>query len=123
MVELMLAVLLLSICASAIIQAVSQTGKRANMAGQKALILVEAQNWIENCRAKGKLRTLVAGTSSVQIAVTGVPFPVTRTTSISLVSGYTDLFKVSVTMSWNANTTADQSGSLTLESKVISPDD
>ncbi len=119
----MLAVLLLSICASSIIRAVAQTGKRANMAAQKALILTEAQNWIENCRAKGKLRTLVPGTSSVQLSVTGVPFPVTRSTSIALTSGYTDLYNVKVTMSWNANTTADQSGSLALESKVISPDD
>ena len=123
MVELLMAVLLLSICATAIISAISQTGKRASMAAEKTLILAEAQNWMESSKAKGKMRTLVAGNTSVQLTITGVPFPVTRATSIALVGGYTDLYRVSVTMTWNANTTRDQSGTLTLESKVVSPDD
>lgn len=123
MVELLMAVLLLSICATAIISAIGQTGKRASMAAEKTLILAEAQNWMESTKAKGKMRTLVAGTSNVQIAVPGVPFPVNRSTTIALAAGYTDLYCVSVTMSWDPNTSRDQAGSLTLESKVISPDD
>ncbi len=118
-----MAVLLLSICATAIISAVGQTGKRASLSAEKTLILAEAQNWMETTRAKGKLRTLFAGTSNTNISVTGVPFTVNRATSIALAPGYTDLYDVRVTMSWDANTTRDQSGRIVLESKVVSPDD
>lgn len=123
MVELLMAVVLLSICAAAILNGVTLTGKRASLAAQKALILNEAQNWMESTKAKGKLRTLVAGTSSVSLSITGVPFQVQRNTSIALVPGYTDLYDVSCTMQWNGNTTADQKGAVTLQSKVVSPDD
>jgi len=123
MVELMIAVLILSICASAIIRAITQTGKRSSMSAEKALILAEAQNWMEGVRAKGKARTLVAGTSNVSIAITGVPFQVTRSTTIALSPGYTDLYDVSVRMSWNPNLGREMSGELVLESKVVSPDD
>lgn len=123
MVELLMAVVLLSICATAIISAVGQTSKRASLAAEKALILAEAQNWMETTRAKAKLRTIIPGTGSTVMTITGVPFSVTRATSVALAAGYTDLYNVSVTMTWNANTTRDQSGKILLESKVVSPDD
>lgn len=123
MVELLIAVLILSICASAIIRAITNTGKRSSMSAEKALILAEAQNWMEGVRAKGKMKTLIVGTSSTALSITGVPFSVQRITSIALCPGYTDLYAVNVKMQWNANTTRDQMGEIVLESKVISPDD
>ena len=81
-----MAVLLLSICATAILGSVTQTGKRASIAAEKTLILAEAQNWMESTRAKGKLKTIVAGSTSTALSVTGVPFPVQRSTSIALIA-------------------------------------
>lgn len=122
LVELLICVIFLGLCAAAMLNAVSAAGRQASIAEEKLLALAVAKNELANAQAAAKTGTIVVGTTTTNPTDTGIKYPVSVKTVISAVSGYSDLYQVSSQVTWTADTGAALSGQVTLETYVVTND-
>ena len=118
--ELLVAVVVLGACASIILGAVVTGKSRATYAKRRALALALCCDQIESARSQSLLGNLTAGTTVTPVSLPG-SVSVTVTTVSSLVSGYTNLYQVVSTATWNEGASA-RPDLVTLTTLMRSPD-
>jgi Tfp pilus assembly protein PilV len=120
--ELLVAVVFLAVCASGILACMASARHNASYAGRRALALAAATSVIEGARANAEAGTLATGTTG-PVPVAGMPPSASYTCTVALVTGYTDLYEVTVNLTWT-----DEAGhtprvaSLTLATRMRCPD-
>ena len=122
LVELLICVIFLGLCAAAMLNAVGAASRQASVAEEKLLALATAKNQIAQQQAAARDGTLAVGTSTTNPTDTGIRFPVTVTTTVSAVGGYTDLYQVLTRVSWVSDIGAEHSGAVQLQTYVVTND-
>lgn len=121
LIEVMLAVVFLGICASSILACVTTTGRRMREVEQREQVLAYLQTQIESLASSARRSGSAVSTSS-SLTLTGIAKPVTIEKKVELVSGNTDLYKIDVTAYWYDTVGAkDPSRTLRLTTFVRSP--
>ena len=119
--ELLVAVVFLAVCASGILACLASSRHNAGYAGRRAIALATATSVIEGARSNAANGALVVGTSG-PIPVAGIPAPASYICTVALVAGYTDLYEVTVNLTWTESTTRGSRGdSLQLVTRLRSP--
>lgn len=117
LVELMIALLVLSVCAGALLAGIGQAGSRAGIASEKVIILTAVKNQMDIARQAGRNGNLTAGTNSGAQSLTGLPYPVNFTRTASAVAGEPGLFAVRVVATW-AGADNKRTGTMQLDTLV-----
>jgi Tfp pilus assembly protein PilV len=121
--ELLVAVVFLAACTSAILGCVWSSQTQGGYASRRSAILAAVQAQIYAARAGARSSTLVVGTTTTQVTVSGLQSTVPVVTTVTLVSGYTDLYQVSVTATWTETAgSTTRTDKLTIATNVRSPD-
>src|SRR5579872_7393982 len=97
----MVAVGFLGAGAIALLTCVNTALSRELYSQRRALILAATQNQMDVARSQASFGTIATGSSIKMASAPGLEAGVTITTSIALQSGYTDLYLVNVTATWN----------------------
>ena len=123
MVELLVAVVFLAVCTSAILGCVWATESRGNYATHEAAVLAYLQDTLEEVRSTARTAVPATGTFVTNPVLSSVHEPVTVTTVIALKPGYANLYTVTITADWNErnfrNVRADR---MTISTFVRAPD-
>ena len=124
LVELLVAVVFIGICVSSIISCVTNAAARAVYARRRVILLGYARSAIESTRSSAKASALTTGlTMSVISGVPGFTGSATLSKNITLQSGYTNLYKVNVTINWTEKALGiNRSDSMVLETYMRAPD-
>lgn len=123
LVELLVAVVFIGICVSSIVGSVTNAAARAVYARRRILILGQARNALEQCKATAKKSALTPGTTINIWSPTGFTGTATCTQTITLISGYTNLYKVNETVTWTEKALGiNRSDSMVLETWMRAPD-
>jgi type II secretory pathway pseudopilin PulG len=116
--ELLVATVFLGICAASILGAVTSAIAHTGQAERRSFALGAAEASIEALRASH-----ISSSPSTGSTIDTIPLPGgrsgTRTRVVALVSGYTDLYTVTVTLSWTESFGPD---TITIETLVRAPD-
>lgn len=104
------------------LNAVGAASRQASIAEEKLLALATAKNQIVTKQAAARAGTLTTGSSTTNPTDTGIKYPVTVQTDVTAVGGYTDLYLVVTTVSWTSNVGAEHSGSVRLQTYVVTND-
>lgn len=107
LIELLIAVIFLGIGATTIVSAVSTGATRALYAKHRETALALVQNQIDAVRITSRTSSLTVGTTVTTGGASNIPAGVTVTTTISLVSGYTNLYDVAITATWPEKSKTD----------------
>jgi hypothetical protein len=108
---------------SAIIACVTNSGTRSVYTRRRILMLAAARTELEKTKAAGRTLALVVGNTTTPVVATGFTGSATLAKSISLIAGYTNLYKVTVSITWVEKTGGpNRNDSLTLETWMRSPD-
>jgi len=120
--ELLVAVVLLAISASGIVACVVSSKRNATYAERRAIALAAATSVIERARADAASGTLAVGTVG-PVAVSGIPGSASYTCAVALVPGYTDLYDVTVHLTWKEHTRAgERDDAVDLATRLRCPD-
>jgi len=123
LVELLVAVIFIGICVSSIITCVTNAAARSVYARRRVLILGQVRSAIEQSKSTAKTSALTAGTTISVISVPGLTGNATMTKTVTVVSGYTNLYKVNVTASWTEKALGiNRSDSMVMETWMRAPD-
>ena len=123
LVELLVAVVFIGICVSSIVSCVTNSAARSVYARRRILILGQARSALENSKSTAKTSALTPGTTFSVVSVSGFSGSATLTKTISLVSGYTNLYKVNVSITWTEKALGmNRSDSMTMETWMRAPD-
>lgn len=121
--ELLVAIAFIGVCAGAILACVTSSSTRSTHAKRRAIVLAQLQSEIEQVRSTAKSSSLTTGTVNTTPAMSGFTGTANMSRSITLVSGYTNLYRVLVQMNWTEQTSSGQrSETLLLETNVRAPD-
>ena len=122
LVELLVASVFLGLCASAMLTAIASAQSKADVARLRSIALGLAQDEIANARSAAANGTLTIGTTATTRIDTGIR-SVTITRTVAAVVGFTDLYSVSATVTFNrdvkGNTAAE---TVTISTMVRQPD-
>lgn len=124
MVELLVAVVFIGICVSSIVNCVQTSNKRDVYARRRILMLAQARASIEASRATARTTALTTGVTVANPVTAGFTGTASLIKTTSLISGYANLYKVNVQISWSepAAQGDNRSDSLTLETWMRAPD-
>ena len=124
LVELLVAVVFIGICVSSIVTCVTNAAARSVYGRRRILMLAQARAAIESSKASAKSSSLSTGTFiSALSGIQGFTGTATMTKTVNLVTGYTNLYKVNVTISWTEKALGiNRSDSLVLETWMRAPD-
>lgn len=123
LVELMVCVIFLGLCAGAMLNSIGTAGRQSSIAEERILGVTLAKNELDKARAMARANTLVVGTTTTNPTNTGIKYPVTVTTTVSVAPpGNQDLYLVHAVVSWTSDTTQDHSGSIALDTYVVQND-
>ena len=121
LVEVMLAVVFLGICASSILACVTTTSRRMREVEQREQVLAYLQTQIEALAASSRKLGSASSTSS-SLTLSGISKQISFQKKVELVSGTTDLYKIEVTASWTASANlVDSPRTLTLTTFARTP--
>lgn len=123
LVELLVCVIFLGLCSAAMLNAIAAAGKQASIAEEKLLALAVAKNELAAAQAAARQGSIVEGSTESHPTDTGIKYPVVVLTTISLVSGHTDLYKVNSLVSWTSDVGQEHSGKVQLETYVVTQDE
>jgi len=101
MIEIMVTVAFLAVCAAAIADGVGYSHTQAAYAYRRSVIVSRLQDEIEKARGLAAQATLVAGTSNSTATVTGVEGAVSIKRVTSLHQNSTSLFDVAASATWS----------------------
>lgn len=122
LVELLVCVVFIGLCASAMLGAIGTSSRSSSVAEEKLIGLTLAKNQLDQARADARAGTLSTGTTTTNPTGTGIKYPVTVQRVISAVGGTADLFLVRATVSWVSDIGAQHSGQVALETYVVTND-
>jgi Tfp pilus assembly protein PilV len=123
LVELLVAVVFIGICVTAIVNSVTNAGSRAVYGRRRILMLSVARAELERAKSTAKTTALTPGTTFFSVNAAGFTGTGTETKTIALISGYTNLYKVTVSIAWTEKALGiNRSDSLALETWVRAPD-
>lgn len=100
LMEILIAVTFLAICAVAILDVVMVADTQGSYALRRTQVLSTLQNQIETARGKAAAGTLTGGTTTSLLTIPGIPSTVTVTTTITLRSTSRTLWDVSTSATW-----------------------
>ena len=100
LVESLVAVLIIAVCATPILTAVSSSQERLTEAQQRLIVLQEVQSELDNQRSKARTGLMVVQALVRELNLPTLSDPIEMETSVTLVSGYIDLFQVRITATW-----------------------
>jgi len=122
MVEILIAVAFLGVCAVSILEAVFSANGQASYAARRNLVLIELKNEIESARGLAANGALTEGNTADARALPGIPEKVTVQRSVALQSGSRTLFDVVCRAEWKDETSDEQRDeNLTLATVVFQP--
>lgn len=123
LVELLVATVFLGLCVSAMLSSIAGTQSKADVAKWRAVALGFAQDALASVRSQGAAGTLAAGTATTSHTSAGSP-TVTITKTVSLASGFTDLYAVRILATFTRDVAGNtRTESLQLDTYVRSPDE
>ena len=123
LVELLVAVVFIGICVSSIVACVETSNKRDVYARRRILMLAAARASIEKSRSQAKSAALTTGITTASANTAGFTGSAILTKSITLISGYSNLYKVNVAVTWTEPAQGvNRSDSLILETWMRAPD-
>ena len=123
LVELLVAVVFIGICVSAILSCVTNAAARSVYARRRVLILGQVRTAIEQSRATARTTALAPGNSISVLSIPGFTGSATMTKTTSLVAGYTNQYKVNVTVNWTEKALGiNRSDSMVMEAWMRAPD-
>jgi Tfp pilus assembly protein PilV len=123
LVELLVAVVFIGICVSALVACVSAGDKSSTNGRRRILMLAQARTEIEKSRSLARAAALSPSVVSYNAATSGFTGSATLSKQTTLISGYTNLYKVTVTISWvERSYGVSRNDSLTLETWMRAPD-
>lgn len=121
--EVMVAVVFLSLCSAGILQSVTTAQNRASVAQDRLYALTLAQNTLDTVRRTAKTSALTPAITSTSPSNSGLPGTVTLKQTITAVSGYTNLYSIQVKVTWGSVTLPkNRSSNLTIETILRAPD-
>jgi len=103
LVELMVSVGFLGVGAAALLTCVNASLAQEGYARRRALILAAAENVLDGTRSSASAGSVPTGVTTQALTVAGLQTTVTITETITLQSGYPDLYLVDVAATWNEN--------------------
>ena len=106
LVELMVSVGFLGVGAVALLACVNSSVAMEGYARRRALILAAAENVVDGTRAAASMGTITPGASTQSLTLAGLQSAATLTQTITLQTGYSDLYLVDVTATWNETPSA-----------------
>lgn len=95
--------------------------KSVQRAQDQMWVMGEVQDAIETQRATAYSSALTAGTTTTHSTPGGMSVSVTVTTTIALVTGYSDLYSVAVTGTWQDTILNNNTGTITLTTYMRAP--
>lgn len=123
LVELLVAVVFIGVCVSSILACVTTSGTRAIYARRRMLMLAQARSEIEKTKAQGRTASLTAANTTTSAVVPGFTGTASMAKSVALVTGYTNLYRITVSITWTERGVGtSRSDSLSLETWTRSPD-
>jgi len=118
LVEVLVSLTFLAAVILAILTGVSQSNRRAGMAGRRNAVLTALQSRLAEIRSTADSASLVQGSSEFSIELPSSSDLVSAKQAVSLVAGYSDLYSVSLVATWYEDA---KSQSLSLKSLVRAP--
>jgi Tfp pilus assembly protein PilV len=106
LIEVLLAVVFLGICASSILTCVTATTQKMREVEQRAVVLAHCQALVESLSSSSRRAVPSPLNSTTGITLNGIPDAVTVTRKVQPVVGTSDLFLVEVIATWNRPTFA-----------------
>jgi type II secretory pathway pseudopilin PulG len=124
LVELLVAVVFIGICVSSIVSCVTNAAARAVYARRRILMLGQARSAIESSRSTARTTALTTGAPIFILSgIAGFTGTATMTKTTTLVSGYTNLYKVNVTINWTEKALGiNRPDSIVMETWMRAPD-
>lgn len=124
LVELLVAVVFIGICVSPIVTCVTNAAARAVYARRRILMLGQARPAIETSKATARTSALTPGSQVFVLSgISGFTGTATMTKTITIVAGYTSLYKVNVTINWTEKALGiNRSDSMVMETVMRAPD-
>ena len=121
LVELLCCLAFLSLAVYPMLSCITYSIKSVLRAQDQMMVMGLVQDAIENQRATAYTSALTPGTTSTTSTPTGMLESVTVTTTIALVSGYTDLYSVQVTGTWQDASINGTTGTITVTTYMRAP--
>lgn len=118
--EVLVSASFLAAVASAVLASTTQAHSRAARAERRLAALCQAKTEVAQYRSQAASGALSSGTSSQGITLSAIPGPVTVAKTVGLVASYTNLFSVTVNVTWLEGS---QSESVSIQTYVRAPND
>jgi Tfp pilus assembly protein PilV len=123
LVELLVAVVFIGICVSSLIACVETSNKRDVYARRRILMLAQARASLEASRAAARTAALTPGVTTANPVTAGFTGTASLIKTITLASGYSNLYKVNVQINWSEPAQGmNRADSLVLETWLRAPD-
>lgn len=122
LVELLVAAVFVGLCSAAMLGAIGTSSRATSIAEEKLIALTFAKNELDLARAAANKGTITVGVRNETPSNTGIKYPVTVRTEVTAVAGVADLFLVRTRVRWESDTGVEHSGSVTLETYVVTND-
>lgn len=119
MVEILIAVAFLAVCAVSILDAVFSANGQASYAARRNLVLVELKNEVESARGLAANGVLTERNGSEDRELPGIPGKVTVQTVVRLQTGSLTLFDVTCQAQWQDETSSGARTESTKLSTVV----
>lgn len=121
LVELMACLVFLSLAVYPMLACITGSQTRALNAQDRLLVLGALEDKIETQRGIALTLALTTGTTSSTTTPTGLVSSLTITQTITLVTGYSDLYQVSETGTWGSAVLPWRNGSMTISTYMRAP--
>jgi Tfp pilus assembly protein PilV len=123
LVELLVAVVFIGICVSSIVSCVTNAAARSVHAKRRILILGQVRSAMESTKATAKTSALTTGPTFFVLTMPGFTGSATMSKTITLQSGYTNLYRVNITVNWTEKALGiNRSDSMVMETMMRAPD-
>ncbi len=122
LVELLITAAFLGYCATTVITATYATYEYAITARNRLIALSLAETRIAELRAQARTAPLIPGITTQTLTGTGIPKPVTLTTSITNYGTLSDLFDVVVSVRWEPVLTSGSTFMVEIATILRAPD-
>jgi Tfp pilus assembly protein PilV len=123
LVELLVAVVFIGICVGSIVNCVTNAAARSVYGRRRILMFSVVRSEIERAKASAKSAALTPGTTFFSVSMAGFTGSGTETKTIALISGYTNLYKVNISITWTEKALGiNRSDLMTMETWTRAPD-
>lgn len=121
LVEVMVALVFLGICASTLLAAVNRSQITASVAQDRLAAFSLAQAQIQAIRATARTAALSPGITASSATVPTISTQVAVTKTITAVPGYSDLFKVQIQATWGDSSNPTRAGRAVVSTIMRAP--